>query len=87
MPDMLQEHESLQINELSDDPNDDEMFLNDDEAVELKRDKIRKRRLLANTTTTTTTAGGTLGVRSSENVHIIYKRAVQDHHHLTDFGE
>lgn len=86
MPDMLQEHESLQINELSDDPNDDEMFLNDDEAVELKRDKIRKRRLLANTTTTTT-AGGTLGVRSSENVHIIYKRAVQDHHHLTDFGE
>lgn len=84
MPDMLQEHESLQINELSDDPNDDEMFLNDDEAIELKRDKIRKRKQLANVTNTT---NGHLGVRLSENVHIIYKRAVSDHPHLTDFGK
>ena len=71
------------LNELNDaDPNDDEMFLNEDEVAELKRNKFRKLEKLFNMTMEREPK-----VSSSENVHVIFKRHIHHQHHQSDFSK
>ena len=70
------------LNELNADPNDDEMFLNEDEVAEMKRNKLRKLEKLSNIT-----EPSDLHTSASENVHFIFKRNVEHQHQQTDFGK
>lgn len=83
LPDSLNPVYDNSISEM----NDDEMFLNDDEVSELKRErKLKKLKYLSNYT-------DVLEGSESENIHVIFKRRVHDHHDVdhhglptTDFG-
>lgn len=74
------------LNELDVDPNDDEMFLNEDDISEMKRNnrkKVRRKRKFVNNTQT---LDEPMWSSASENVHVIFKRPVHSTH-LSDFGK
>lgn len=66
------------FNELDSDPNDDEMFLNEDEFADIKQSKLKKKEKLFNSSDPILSA--------TENVHVIFKRPFLHLHHQSDFG-
>ena len=70
------------LNELNADPNDDEMFLNEDEVTEMKRNKLRKLEKLSNMTMESDPM-----ISASENVHVVFKRQIHHQHLQSDFGK
>ena len=81
IPETLKSEDHPMLNELNADPNDDEMFLNEDEVAEMKRNKLRKLEKLANMTEPSEPH-----MSASENVHVIFKRNIEHQHQQTDFG-
>lgn len=82
IPETLKSENDPELNELNADPDDDEMFLNEDEIAEMKKTRVRKLEKLANATN-----DGEGHLSSSENVHVIFKRSVDHQHPQGDFGE
>lgn len=85
IPESLRSEDHPMLNELSADPNDDEMFLNEDEIADMKRNKLRKLEKLTNATATQDTEP--VHLSTSQNVHVIFKRQIHDAHLPTDFAE
>ena len=80
IPESINTDDHPMLNELQSDPDDDEMFLNEDDAAEMKQSKRRKIEKMANQTKLNF---------ASENVHVIYKRSVHTHEpdaRHSDFG-
>lgn len=88
IPETLKVDNHPSLNELDVDPNDDEMFLNEDDFDEMKqnkrRRKVRTKRKLANLTEVSEDDM----FSASNNVHVVFKRqAMNTNQHNSDFGE
>lgn len=96
IPDTLASADHPMLNEL-DDTNDDEMFLNDDDVADMKQQRNKRRRkvntkqrqrrrllqeqlLRSNGTEMAPTFS------ASQNVHVIYKRHIDEQMQHSDFG-
>ena len=75
--------EDPMLNELQADPDDDEMFLNEDEMAEMRRSKVRKLEKLANATDNEQLQqqhpSDALLSGANGNIHVIFKRSIEQH--------
>lgn len=92
IPETVKSEDHPMLNELQADPNDDEMFLNEDEVAEMRRSKLRKFEKLANSTAHEQhhLPNDAQQPSATENIHVIFKRSVEQHQphnqQHSDFG-
>lgn len=93
IPETVKSEDHPMLNELQADPNDDEMFLNEDEVAEMRRSKLRKFEKLANSTANEQyhlPNDAQEPSSATESIHVIFKRSVEQHQphnqQHSDFG-
>ncbi|XP_017482058.1 PREDICTED: A disintegrin and metalloproteinase with thrombospondin motifs 1-like [Rhagoletis zephyria] len=83
IPETVKSEDHPMLNELQADPDDDEMFLNEDEMAEMRRSKVRKLEKLANATDNEQLQqqhpSDALLSGANGNIHVIFKRSIEQH--------